>query len=514
MVKKLFLSLLAGCLLCSGGVLGEPLLTSKVDKKIIVLGESLQVEIKAAGMAFPLSSISLDILKQDFNVYSMSSNVQTQIKKGLTVRHETMALILYPLRSGKLHIPALNFHGGKSKAIEIVVTEFGKSAPQVIFKVAIDKARPMVREEATLSLDIYDDGSLQWTAPRELVAANVHQRRLAETQHEEVSGAVRYTVHRYAWALMPLREGKLRIEFPLLDAFRFGTRLRYPVAALLFEAAAAPAYLPVHLPIGNPSVAAEAMPAEIALKRPVNRILSVSGSGLSAEGLSKLLAGMRSDELIQYYPPNISATGNERATSATQTYLINLPFVPLRSGRLQLPEINLPYYNPESARVESVIIPVAEVEVFNPLWRNVGLISLGLFSLAGAGAASYWAYRKLRRILKRRKCFRAIGRASSADTLRRELMKFDAEILSRSSQTLQQWLQDMQGTYAVDVRLIVVVQQLEKQRYAVDNTGMDIKALSSEVVKVLQKLSVRKNFSQGEKNRSLLFTLFCPQRHF
>ncbi|MFA6904570.1 MAG: hypothetical protein WC236_15965, partial [Gallionellaceae bacterium] len=263
-----------------------------------------------------------------------------------------------------------------------------------------------------LVLEIYDDGSLQWSVPQEITATGAHQRRLAESQREEVLEGTRYTVHRYAWALMPLSEGSMKIAFPMLDAFKFGSRLRYAVAPLLINAAPVPAYLPVHVPIGKPLLTMEPLPAEIAVGRPLNWVFTLQGESLSAEGTGKLLASIRDSETLRFYPPEISQSGNERATTATQTLRVTLPFVPLRTGTLQLPDIDLPYYDPAGARVESVTVQGAQFEVVNPLWQNVQKITPGFIALLALVAAAYSLSKTLRRILKIRLSLRVIRNAA------------------------------------------------------------------------------------------------------
>lgn len=510
MVKKIWQLALLLCVIWSGMAVADARFTLKADKKTIALGEPLTVELRAENGREALSGISLEPLKQNFNVYGISSNVQTQTRKGRTVSVESMTLILYPLRSGKLTLPALRYMKKASKALDISVTESGKNTLPVIFKTAIDSAGLQVRQAATLTLDIYDDGTLQWTAPGELQAAGAHQRRLAESQREEMLEGNRYTVHRHAWALMPLREGSLNVEFPLLDAFKFGTRLRYPLAALKLEVAAVPAYLPVHVPIGKLQVAAEALPAEIALGRPVNWNLTIQGSGLSEAGLGKLLASIRSNEALKFYPASISKVDNARATTAAQTLRVTLPLVPLQTGTQQLPEINLPYYDPASARIESIVIPGARIKVFNPLWLTVQKIAVGLLLLIGAISLGYGLLKHLRLARNRRRSLLAITHAVSADELHRALLNFDTGPSVMQCLTLQQWLQRMQLLYYVDERLAAVVLKLANMQYGADETDTCIPDLAHDAAKLLKKLPRRKSSSRNGIHRPLFLTLFSP----
>lgn len=511
MVNNFRLLALLLCLILPGIVLAEVRLTLRVDKKITVLGEPLLVKLMAEDAREPLSSISLDKLKQNFNVYGISSSVQTQNKKSRSVSSETLTLTLYPLRSGKFQLPAFIYRGKSTPPLLVTVLESDKQTSRVLIKTALDNANPQVRQADTLTLDIYDDGSLQWSAPREIVAAAAHQRPLAASQREETVEGIRYTVHHYAWALMPLREGGMTVEFPMLDAMKFGTRLRYAVAPLWINATAVPAYLPVHVPIGKIQLTMEPLPAENALYRPVNWTFEVQGSGISIEGMSKLLAGIRGNEAMRFYPPVISIAGKERPTSARQTLRVTLPFVPLQTGVQQLPEISLPYYDPASVRLESVLVPPASVVVFNPLWLTVQKIALGLMLLLGVTAMVYGLFKQLIKILKRRKSLFAISSAASAKELQQALLKFDISSLTVPSLTLQQWLQRMQSIYVIDGQLAVIVQQLETAQYGVYETDKEISRLSLEAGNILKKLPLRKKEKFSSRGKSLFWRLIQLQ---
>lgn len=499
MVKIFLLWILLLCASWSNIAVADVKLSIKADKKITVLGEPLLVELKAVNASEALSSINLDKLKQNFNVYGVSSSTQTQTKKGRSVSIASMMLTLYPLRSGKLRLPALNYKGKSTFPLMVTVIESSKQTSRVIIKTALDIERPQVRQANTLTLDIYDDGSLQWSPPREIVAATAHLRTLAASQREETVEGIRYTIHRYAWALMPLREGGMTVEFPMLDAMKLGTRLRYPVAPLWLSAAAVPAYLPVHLPIGKIQLALESLPLELALDRPVNRRFSVQGSGLSIEGLGKLLTGLRSNDDFHFYPPLINIAENERPTSAMQTLQVTLPFVPMRTGALKLPEIILPYYDPATLRVESVFIPATTVEVFNPLWQTVLKISLVFLLLISIVLLAYALLMQLKEKIKRKKSLLAIGSALNYDELQQALLKFNAPALATPNLTLQQWLQHMQSIYVLDNRLSVVVHQLECVLYGAPEMNVVISELSLTANGVLKKLSTRNKQSISRK---------------
>jgi hypothetical protein len=459
----------------------------KPDKTIMALGEPLTIELKVQDGKEALSNVSLDKLKQSFNVYSISSGVQTQTYKGRRINNETMTLILYSLHAGNVVLPALRYMGKLSAAQKIKVNDSGSVTSSVMFKVAVDTPQMFVRYASTLTLDIYDEGNLQWMAPRELLVAGAHQNKLADSQFEALVNGKRYTVHRYAWSLMPLRAGKLKIEFPLLDALKLGNRLRYPVTPLELNILPVPAYLPVHLPIGRLQVTADALPEEIALNRPVNWQLKIQGRGLSEEGLQKLIVLPAASKSLKFYPLIIGKSVDDRPLSAAQTLLVTLPFVALQSGQLTLPELSLPYYDIERARIESVVVNAPEVKVFNPQWLLAQKIALGLLVLVILALVGRWLWQRLRRYQRLRHSLLAISSAKTAIALHEALLRFGVEGGTVPYATLQQWLNHRRQRCQIEAELLELVTALEEVRYGQSEQGLDVAHWAHRAVSLLKR---------------------------
>ncbi|MGV8933908.1 MAG: BatD family protein, partial [Gallionellaceae bacterium] len=510
MVSRFWLPLLLAGMLGSTQAVAEVRMAIYTDKQVMALGEALTVTLTVEGASDTVSGINLDKLKQDFNIYSISTAASRLHKKNRSINVETMTLILYPLHTGKLNIPALHYKDTHSNVRHVSVLAFNKQLTKVVFKTASDNAHPLVRQEVTLTLDIYDDGSLQWTAPHDIVAPGAHLRRLADSQNEEMLDGVRYTLHRYAWALMPLRDGKLNVEFPLLDAFKFGTRLRYPVAPLRIDVAAVPAYLPVNVPIGKPVVSVQELPVELALHRPVNWVLKIQGNGISAEGVRKLLSSVRSNAAVNFYPATVSSNDGVRAISAAQVLMVTLPFVPEQTGLHKMPDINLPYYDPASSRVDSLLVPGAYIRVFNPVWSVVAEVLSGLVLLLGIFGMSYLLQKTLRSGRKKRLLLHRISRATSAEELQRALLQFDTAF--SSNLTLQEWLSSMLKNYSVDEQLSLLVQKLEQDLYGSEEHAVDITTLARTAAALLKSCAKNNRFPMRAWIKEALNNSSSPRR--
>jgi hypothetical protein len=195
-------------------------LDAQVDRKELVLGESLTLEIRVRDRqdTQSLDALKLDQLQSDYDVRGVSRSRRSTTRRGREETTDIVTVTLYPLRAGQLRIPPLTFLGAASKPIPILVLQSGPSTPRVLIRPSIEPARPLVRQGATLTLDVLDDGSLQWPPMAPITAAGMHLRELPESQREATVDGVKYTVHRHAWSATPLRDGNLIVRFPMLEA--------------------------------------------------------------------------------------------------------------------------------------------------------------------------------------------------------------------------------------------------------------------------------------------------------
>lgn len=505
----LVLALITG--MASAALAAEPRFSVQADKKVLALGESLTLEIIVQDPQAALSSIQLDELKLNFEVYAVSTSQQSEIRKGREVKTEIMTLTLYALQSGELALPSLHYMGKTSKKLPLSVLDGSPQMPRVIIKQGVEPALPRVRQAAILYLDIYDDGSLQWARPADVVVVGAHVRPLADTLSEGVLEGSNYTIHRYAWAITPLRDTGVSIRFPMLDAVKFGSHLRYDAKPLWFYVAPVPAYLPVHVPIGKPEVSMAAMPAEILLNRPVNWVLTITGSGISEEGIAKLLSTMHDDDNWNFYPLTTVPGLVERATSATQTFKFVIPFKAVRAGVMRLPDLNLPYFDPEQGKIVTIKMAGPLFNVVNPLWRVVRIVVIGCLIVVGLGGLSYFLWTHIRRVLRKRKSLRNIKQADTAKALSQAMLDYDAGTGKVGGATLQQWLHCMEAVYAEDIRLSEIVGVLESERYHTGNNKIGVPDMAMEVAASIKRLKLKKVSDRRRNDRSLIPRLFAPE---
>lgn len=486
MVRRLLIAL--WLTLLSTSAWAQPQLSVTTDKHDIALGAAITVTIRAQDADAALDTLNLDALKPDFDIYTRSSSKQTELVRGKLSTIETTSLILYPLRSGQLQLPAFAFGTTTSRPVTITVQDSDTETPQVIFKPSLTPAHPLTRQVITLSLDIYDDGSLQWTAPKLPTPAGTYIRELAQSQWDTTLNGTAFTVHHMAWAIMPLSAGNVTLTFPILNAVKFGNRLRYAVPPLQFTATPAPRYLPVYVPIGKLSVSSQPPAGELILNRPANWNLIVRGTGISAEGLRKLLPEMMDSDSVHFYPPQIQLV-DENAKSLEQTLLVTLPFQPQRAGLVQLPEIILPYYNPTSGLIESATAASPLITVTNPLWHSM----IKLITITASLILIAWLARISLRLHRRKRIRQAslqrMAEATTPQQLSQALLNFDWGSGPIPASTLRVWLSKLEYSHGNQAALNHLVQQLESACYDPIDKKSGWESLQQSLIREMQTIA-------------------------
>ncbi len=408
-------------------------LNATLDKKATTFGEPVQLRVVGNTDLGPLD---LAPLKKDFEVFSSAVSGGTQNGKVQSVLDAT----LYPLRAGKLTLPALVLGAARAQPLTLEV-----QPAKVSLRAWVGPETPMVREPATLHLEIRDEGDLTWNAPTQLDAPNIHLGAQSETTREIQQDGLPARLREYRWPLLALKSGSASVTVPILDAYKFGQRLRYPVTAVTFRTLPAPAYLPLYLPIGQPSVRAAPLPQEIFLGRPASRVLDINAPGLSAEGAQKSLQfdpprGMR------LYAPSVAPVKIE----GQEGLRVTLSFVAEETGVSAFPAIKLPYFDPKTQRIETLTIPAARLTVRDPLREKLyagGLILLAVLCLTWLGIKA-WPW--LMRLRAKRAWLARLEAANDAAALYRVLTRdapWRANTLRQSARKLSA---DMQLTNSLE----------------------------------------------------------------
>jgi hypothetical protein len=448
MVKALlFIALLAG------GAANAASLTAHLDKTTVALGEPVSLTVQAQGLN--LDALDITPLVTRFDVFARILNQSAD--------SETLVLTLYPRMAGSLRIPALHAATLRTAARSMTVTDGSESVPRVTARWTLVPGAPHVNQPTRLTLAICDDGSLQWRRPSLPTVSGRLLRVLGEEEGKGERAGEPCILHQYFWSLMATQSGKAALRVPMLDADRFGQRLRFPGPELAYQAAALPAWLPAHVPPVAPRVQSGPLPSRWPLHRPLAWRFQVSG-GYSADGLKALLdLQVRESPAFSTYPPLIEEVAPDDSSSPLSYYDVTLYLQPRESGQLSLPTLRFPWYDLSRGQLASAVVAGTTLSVFDPRWELGRQIAGGLLGVLLVGGL-FWQVRRMARWrLARRRGLRAIRQARDVGELAQAVRRFSLTEQA-AAPSLGEWqrrVQQERGTCDA----AEAVHQLEQQQF-------------------------------------------------
>lgn len=427
----------------------------ELDRQTLALGEPLQLSITRAidAAGGSLEALDLSPLQRDFEILERTLGRDSQ--------QERLTLMLYPRRLGRIELPTLGLPG---RAPSVMVSEGSDTVPKVHWKTSLDPAEPLLRQASIFTLEACDDGTLLWKRPLLHSVEGLLLRPLNETEIITQRDGQRCTAHRWHWALLPTRTGPLTLALPVLEAGKFGQRLRFVPPALELTARPLPTWLPAEAAVGQPEIVAEPLPKQAVRDQPLAWRLRVSGS-YSAQALQTLLdlqlrQGSAPAELAAYAPRvETLATMN-----AVPTHLVTLYLVPRARGVWTLPELLLPWYDPHSGRLLQARLPGPSIEVIDPVRQGWLAAAAVLAGLIAAVLLLFWLWTVAGWRLRRRRALKLLKRCGTQDALCQQLQAFSLQRDAAPAPTLRTWEKRMDAQLASS-GLVELVTTLERHRF-------------------------------------------------
>ena len=307
-----------------------------------VLGQAVQWDIRARDLP-QIPMLRASSLGDDWLLQRQGSE-----RSGDAAGHgtQTLRLVLYPLASGALSLPAVRAGslGCPQRRVRIAASAPGQ-APQYLAAHA-RAARPVVGQALRVDLDIGAGGALDWQPVRASTDDGVLRPVSTVSTEVEVDGRL-IPVQRQRWSFTPTRAGAATIRFGLLRATPFGVLRVYRVAPLRMPVGALPAYWPADAAVGHAELRVESAP----------RRLEVGSTGVLRARLSGVQIGRA--ELLRLIAESARGVANPLRMEAPRVSLdpasahalaavwdIDWPFRVLRGGGARYPRLHIPYYDP------------------------------------------------------------------------------------------------------------------------------------------------------------------------
>jgi hypothetical protein len=383
-VRKLINSLcsmlaLTLLLLANTAVAGT--LTASVDRKQITENDSFRLFLRydeQVGFGQP----DLTALKKDFRVINQQRANQFRSMNGKTVSFTEWTLLLSPLRTGTLIIPAVEFDGQRSQEIPVTVKALSQSvkdqiAKEFFFDIEVNSTSTYVQAQVIYTEKLYYSVNHEDATLSEFKVTDAHVMPLGEVrQYNTNINGQRMGVYERRFAIFAEESGEMvipgqKFSANIVNSYNRWSRGR-PVTVVAEPIRIKVKSTPVNYPpapwLPSPQIKISdrwSKPySEWQVGEPVTRTITINAQGLSGSQLPEL--SLPVVEGMKYYPDQSEhndKTDNQGIQGVLQQ---SLAIVPTQSGRVTIPEMRIPWWNLDTNRLEYAILPAQIVIVAAP----------------------------------------------------------------------------------------------------------------------------------------------------
>jgi hypothetical protein len=351
-----------------------------IDRNPVQVNESFQLVFSLD--ADPDRDPDFSALQQDFLILGNRRSSGISIINGEYQRSVKWGLKLMAKQVGEFTIPAIRFDHELSKPFQVTVKPSAlASVPhdQLVLELVADKSEVFVQGQVILTLRLLSATDISAYQFGDISLENldaVIEPMGDERQYQTRIADRSYLVLEQQFALFPQQSGRLgitpvRAEVRLpskssFDPFRTGGEIRQLRSQPLFvDVAPIPAEFngPYWLPANKIELREEWQGdlTGLVAGEPVTRSLSLLADGLTAAQLPELelipIGGMKQ------YPDQAELENRRSAKGVTGQRVQKVALIPGTAGSYLVPEINLPWWNLQSGKMEIATIPSRELIV-------------------------------------------------------------------------------------------------------------------------------------------------------
>jgi hypothetical protein len=326
-----------------------------------------------------LPSPDIEKVEPDFEILARNQRYSVQTINGEMTGEITWTYQLAPKKTGKLTIPSLTFKDATSKPVTIDVLSgtppnqgaAGQASRHGFIELSADKDELYVQEQLVLTIRLFFNGNLirgelsEPESPDAIIEPLGKQREFSRYRD-----GVRYRVVERKYALFPQQSGTFT-----LPPIRFEGQARDADGKLMFMRDSQQLFdIPVKdipsgftgdtwLPASNLTLTETGLPStmQVTTGDNLSRTLTLKADGLPSEALPPLPEA--TPDGLRSYPDKPDRSTDVTPEGLTSTLNQATALVPVKPGKMELPEIRIPWWNTTTNREEVAVIPAQTLVV-------------------------------------------------------------------------------------------------------------------------------------------------------
>ncbi|MCC5851867.1 MAG: protein BatD [Alkalimonas sp.] len=354
-------------------------LTASVDKNPAMVGEAIVLEV-TANARLNADQLNFRQLEQDFRITVPSVSQSTRVVNGQASFSTSWRLTLFPKEPGQYKIPAFQLGQARTEPIELTILAAeasGDASPEVFLQVQFEPDQLHVQQSGYYTVTIFYRGDLQrgnLTEPM-MEGARVQQIGRDEEGSQLVDG-VRYRTISRRFAITPQRSGQFSIRAPeftgeLLDRdssrSNFFARTRTVLQhaeTIEVDVQPIPANFPGEWLVAGLVTLHEEWSGDLSQLQqgePITRTITLSAVDVAPNQLPDLEFNAPAGVRLFSQPPERQGAQRNGRLVAQQSYTLSM--IPTESGTLELPELQVAWWNSQRQMIDFASLPARTLTV-------------------------------------------------------------------------------------------------------------------------------------------------------
>ena len=351
-------------------------LSASVDRLQIAADETLTLTLKIDSQSVP-GQPDLSLLEPYFDVLDNSKSTQLRIINGQREASTQWQITLSPKLEGRILVPPFEIEGARSEPLQIEVRP-ASSAPSgstasYFAELVVADGPIYVGQQLNVRVRLHTAVTLAELEAAPLQLDGVEIVVLDEQRYQKQHNGRRYRVYELNYALFPQAAGMLEIpkqRFSALknpprsvfDSLR-GERIRLTTGSARIEVLPPPHNQRYWLPATSLKLSQNLSQPNNGYRvgEPISRSLTLSAEGLEATTLPPIRPD--SGSAFKSYPEPAELDQQTPAQGVFSSRTENFALVPTQAGKLQLPAVEIPWWDVSAgvwrtARIDAVSLTV------------------------------------------------------------------------------------------------------------------------------------------------------------
>ncbi len=372
----------AAIVLCAlallAGLPAQAKVRAELDRPVIQQGDTVTLTVHSDDMNAPQPDFSE--LADVFDILSTGHSVMQQIINGAVSVDNSYSAVLRPRHTGEQVIPPIKVGQEYTRTLKLTVRKPDPNAPadkDIFLETELEKPNVYVQEQDTLTVRLFFsrkllDGQLSEPAADDLIV----QKLGADKNYQTTRQGRTFQVIERRYALFSEKSGTLEIG-PLVLSGRVAEPQRDPYSFFQNGRRVRVFSPPVTMTVktippdfrGKPWLPAKKVSfsedwtglGEATVGEPLTRVVELTAVGLNDTQLPDLDFGSSPDMRIYAEPAESETWTDGENVIAKKRW--KLAIIPLRAGELTVPEVSLDWFNTQTRKKATAVLPGKKLTV-------------------------------------------------------------------------------------------------------------------------------------------------------